>query len=291
MGPNQHAALVRWLWRSLLRRGTLYIALLVVGSTMLVPYVWMVSTSLKEPQSVFRVPIQWLPHPLVWRNYAEIWRIPYVPFLRFFLNSVFVAACVTAGHVLTSAWAAYAFARLRFPGRDKLFFAYLATLMIPGSVILVPVFILMKWLNWLDTYKVLIIPAMFTAYGTFLLRQFFLTVPKDLEDAAKIDGASSWYIFWRIIMPLSKPALATLALFTFMGNWQSFMWPLLVLDSVEKTTLPVGLAYLQEQYQFASPNFPLLMAGSVVATAPMVLLFLFNQRFFTEGIRLTGVQR
>lgn len=291
MGPSQHAVLVRWSWRGLLRRGGLYVALLVVGSTMLVPYVWMVSTSLKEPQSVFRVPIQWFPHPMVWRNYVEIWQIPYVPFLRFFFNSVFVAACVTAGHVLTSAWAAYAFARLRFPGRDRLFFAYLATLMIPGSVILVPVFILMKWFNWLDTYKVLIIPALFTAYGTFLLRQFFLTVPKDLEDAAKIDGASSWYIFWRIIMPLSKPALATLALFTFMGNWQSFMWPLLVLDSVEKTTLPVGLAYLQEQYQFASPNFPLLMAGSVVATVPMVLLFLFNQRFFTEGIRLTGVQR
>ena len=256
---------------------------------MMVPFVWMLSTSLKEPAAVFNLPLQWIPRPLVFRHYLDIWRV--VPFGRFFSNSVVVAACVTLGHVLTSASAAYAFSRLRFPGRDRLFFAYIATMMIPGSVTMIPVFVLMKLFGWIDSYKALIIPGFFSAYGTFLLRQFFLSIPQDFEDAAKIDGASSWRIFWQVILPLSKPALATLTLFTFMGNWGSFMWPLLVIDSVEKKTLPIGLTYFQELYQYASPNWPLLMAGSVVAMVPMILLFLLNQRFFIEGIRLTGVQR
>jgi multiple sugar transport system permease protein len=263
--------------------------LLVVGSTMLMPFLWMVSTSLKEPQSVFSLTPAWIPRPVTLDSYAQIWQV--VPFARFFLNSVVVAICVTVGHVFTSACAAYAFARLRFPGRDRLFFCYIATMMIPGSVTLIPVFLLMKWLGWVDTYKALIIPGIFSAYGTFLLRQFFLTIPKDFEDAAKIDGGSAWSIFWTIMLPLAKPALATLTLFTFIGNWGSFMWPLLVMDSVEKKTLPIGLTYFQELYQYASPNWPLLMAGSVVAVLPMIGLFLSNQRFFIEGIRLTGVQR
>lgn len=276
-------------WPILLRHSLLYSLLILGGITMLSPFVWMLSTSFKEPGTVFSLPLQWIPRPLVLSHYLDIWRV--VPFGRFFLNSVAVAVCVTLGHVLTSAWAAYAFARLRFPGRERLFFAYIATMMIPGSVTMIPVFILMKVFGWIDRYHALIIPALFGAYGTFLLRQFFLSIPKDFEDAAKIDGASSWRIFWQIILPLSKPALATLTLFTFMGNWGSFMWPLLVIDSVEKKTLPIGLTYFQELYQYASPNWPLLMAGSVVAMVPMILLFLFNQRFFIEGIRLTGVQR
>lgn len=277
-----------WLLRGL-RRAGLYLLLALIGLTMILPLLWMVSTSLKAPQSVFTATPQWLPRPFVWSNYVEIWRV--VPFFLFFLNSVFVAVCVTAGHVFSSACAAYAFARLRFPGRDALFFAYISTMMIPGTVTIIPVFILMKWFGWVDTYKALIIPGIFNAFGTFLLRQFFLTIPSDLEDAAKIDGASAFRIFWRIILPVSKPALAALTIATFMGNWQSFMWPLLVVDSVEKKTLPIGLAYFQELYQYASPNWPLLMAGSLVAMLPIVLLFIFNQRFFLSGIRLTGVQR
>lgn len=276
-------------WVVWLRRSVVYSLLLVGGATMMLPFVWMLSTSLKEQGAVFSLPLRWIPQPLVLMHYVDLWRV--VPFARFFFNSIFVAVCVTAGHVLTSAWAAYAFARLRFPGRDRLFFAYVATMMIPGSVTMIPVFILMKVFGWIDSYKALVLPAIFSAYGTFLLRQFFLSIPKDFEEAAKIDGASSWRIFWQIILPLSKPALATLTLFTFMGNWGSFMWPLLVIDSVEKKTLPIGLAYFQELYQYASPHWPLLMAGSIVAMIPMVLLFLFNQRFFIEGIRLTGVQR
>jgi len=282
---------IPWSWRlmAVLRHGLLYLLLAVIGVTMVLPLVWMISTSLKAPQAVFTLTPQWIPKPFHWSSYMEIWRV--VPFLRFFLNSVFVAVCVTAGHVFSSACAAYAFARLRFPGREPMFFAYIATMMIPGSVTIIPVFILMKWFGWIDTYWALIVPGVFNAFGTFLLRQFFLTIPQDLEDAAKIDGASTFRIFWRIILPVSKPALAALTIATFMGNWQSFMWPLLVVDSVEKKTLPIGLAYFQELYQYSSPNWPLLMAGSLVAMLPIVLLFVFNQRFFLQGIRLTGVQR
>lgn len=273
------------------RKSVLYALLIGVAVTMVLPLLWMISTAFKEPQAVFTYVPQWIPRPITFRNFVEIWKIPSAPFFIFFCNSVLVALCVTAGHVTTSALGAYAFARLRFPGRDALFFAYIATMMIPGSVTMIPVFILMKLLGWIDTYRALIIPGMFSAFGTFLLRQFFLGIPKDYEDAAKIDGASPFRIFWSIIVPVSKPALASLTIATFMGNWQSFMWPLLVMDSVEKKTLPIGLAHFQEQYQFASPNWPLLMAGSLVAMLPIVLLYIFNQRFFLQGIRLTGVQR
>ena len=281
-------SLTTWILRAI-RRAAIYGGLMAIGVTMILPLVWMISTSLKQPQSVFTLVPHWIPNPVDWTNYVKIWQV--VPFFRFFLNSVFVALCVTAGHVLASACAAYAFARLKFPGRDALFFAYIATMMIPGSVTIIPVFIIMKLFGWVDTYRALIIPGMFNAFGTFLLRQFFLTISQDVEDAAKIDGASTFRIFWRIILPMSKPALAALTTATFMGNWQSFMWPLLVVDSVEKKTLPIGLAYFQELYQYANPNWPLLMAGSLVAMLPIVLLFLVNQRFFISGIRLTGVQR
>lgn len=277
-----------WMLR-VLRRGGLYFLLVLIAATMVLPLVWMVSTSLKPPQAVFTLTPQWVPNPLDWSNYVKIWQI--VPFLRFFLNSVFVAVAVTAGHVFASACAAYAFARLKFPGRDVMFFAYIATMMIPGAVTMIPVFILMKALGWIDTYRALIVPGLFNAFGTFLLRQFFLTIPQDVEDAAKIDGASPFRIFWNVILPISKPVLAALTISTFLGNWQSFMWPLLVVDSIEKKTLPIGLAYFQELYQYANPNWPLLMAGSIVAMLPVLLLFIFNQRFLIQGIRLTGVQR
>ncbi len=278
-------SLMAWIVRGL-RRILLYALLVLIGVTMILPLLWMVSTSLKEPQSVFTRTPQWLPSPITWLNYVKIWQV--VPFLKFFGNSVFVAVCVTAGHVFASACGAYAFARLRFPGRETLFFAYIATMMIPGAVTMIPVFILMKVFGWVDTYYALIIPGIFNAFGTFLLRQFFLTISSDVEDAAKIDGASPLRIFWSIILPISKPALAALTISTFMGNWQSFMWPLLVVDSVEKKTLPIGLAYFQDQY---ATNWPLLMVGSLLAILPILVLFLFNQRFLIQGIRLTGVQR
>jgi len=274
-----------------LKAGLIYLLLIIGGVTMILPFLWMISTSLKSYNSVFIFnlkDIQWIPHPICWKNYLDVWKV--VPFARFYINSIFVCCAVTFGQVATSALAAYAFARLRFPGRDKIFFAYLATMMIPGSVTMIPVFALMRTFGWIDSYKALIIPSIFTAYGTFLLRQFFMTLPRDLEDAAKIDGCSLWGIFWRVILPLSNTALATLTIFVSLGNWVSFMWPLLVTNSIEKKTLPIGLAYFQELYQYAQPDWGLLMAGSLISMVPFIIIFLFNQRFFIESIKLTGIK-
>jgi multiple sugar transport system permease protein len=228
--------------------------------------------------------IEWRVSPR-WDNFALVWQR--VPFLRFYLNSFLVAICVTLGQVATSAAAAYAFTRLRFPARDKLFFGYLATLMIPSAVTMIPLFILLRYMSWIDTYWALIIPGVFSAYGTFMLRQFFLTLPTDLEDAARIDGCGSWGVFWHVVLPLSKPALATVAVFTFMGNWRSFMWPLVVAFSAEKQTLPVGLAYFQGEY---GTDWTLLMAGSLLMIVPMLVVFMFAQRYFVEGIQLGALK-
>ncbi len=274
--------------REFVHRIITYLTLTVVGVTMLMPFLWMISTSLKEPQAIYAFPPKWIPDPVIFTAYLKVWKV--VPFARFYFNSIFVALCVTIGQVMTSAFAAYAFSRLRFPGRDKLFFGYLATMMIPGSVILVPVYILMVSFGWIDTYKALIIPAMFTAYGTFMLRQFFMTIPRDLEDAARIDGCSLIGIFWKIIMPLSKPALVTLTMFTFLANWNNFMWPLMITNSQEKATLPVGLSYFQEVYQYTQPDWALLMAGSLLVVLPVIIIFISIQRFFVEGIKLSGIK-
>jgi len=263
----------------------MYVFLSVVGLTMIIPFLWMVSTSLKEPGSVFVFPPKWIPSPAVWENYRNAWTA--IPFGRFYLNSIAVGLSVTFGQVFTSALAAYAFARLRFPGRDKLFFGYLATMMIPGSVTMIPVFILLRMMRLIDTYTALILPGIFSAYGTFMLRQFFMSLPRELEEAAKIDGCSLFGIFWRIILPLSKPALATITTFTFMGSWNNFMWPLIVTNSMELKTLPIGLAAFQGQY---STDWTLLMAGSIIVLLPVLILFVFNQRFFVEGIQLGAVK-
>ncbi|MCK4533557.1 carbohydrate ABC transporter permease [bacterium] len=252
---------------------------------MIFPFLWMFSTSLKDLGQVFTTGINLIPNPVKWSNYVKAWSS--IPFGRFYVNSVFVAVTVTAGQVFTSSLAAYAFARLKFPGRDKLFFGYLATMMIPGTVTMIPVFILMKIMGWLDTYKALILPGMFTAYGTFMLRQFFMTLPHDLEDAAKIDGCSLFGIYWRVILPLSKPALATLATFTFIWNWGNFIWPLVITNSEKMKTLPIGLSYFQDLH---STEWTLLMAASLIVLVPALIVFIFNQRFFTRGIALTGMK-
>ena len=275
-----------------------YLLLTLIGVSMIVPFLWMLSTSLKEPEDVFTFPPKWVPDPVVWENYPKAWKAVSVDaeflgihirngFTMFYINSIYIAVLTTLGQVVTSAMAAYAFARLRFPGRDKLFMGYLATMMIPGSVTMIPTFILLKYLGWIDTYYALIIPGMFSAYGTFMMRQFFMSLPRDLEDAAKIDGCSLIGIWWRVILPLSKPALATLTTFTFMGSWGSFMWPLIVTNSMEKKTLPIGLASFQGLY---TTDWTLLMAGSIIVLIPVLVIFIFNQRFFEKGIQLTGIK-
>jgi multiple sugar transport system permease protein len=261
-----------------------YLVLSAGASIMILPFVWMLSTSLKTSAAVFVYPPQWLPNPLIWSNYADVVRI--MPFFRYILNTAFVAGSVTVLHLVVSSFAAFAFARLRFPGRDRLFLAYLATLMVPGQVTLIPNFLIIKYLGWISTYQALIIPQVFSAFGTFLLRQFFLTIPRDLEDAGRIDGASAFGIYRRIVLPLSGPALATLGVFTFTAQWNNFLWPLIVINDEQMRTLTVGLQALVGEF---TVQYPLLMAGSVLSLVPMLVIFLLAQRFFVRGIALTGL--
>jgi multiple sugar transport system permease protein len=225
----------------------------------------------------------------VWACLTESFRRAWssMPFGRFYLNSLFVAIAVTIGQTLTSSLAAYAFARLEFPGRDRVFLTYLATMMIPGAVLMVPTFLLMRWLDWFDSYLALIAPAMFSAYGTFMLRQFFMTLPRDLEDAARIDGCGKLRVWLHVILPLSKPALATLATFTFLGTWESFQWPLFATKSMDMRVLQVGLSAFQDKF---GVQYNLLMAAALIVMVPTLIVFVFNQRFFTQGIVLSGMK-
>jgi len=259
--------------------------LLITGSVvMLVPFAWMLSTSLKEAGDVFIYPPQWIPQPVQWENYKET--VTVMPFGRFYLNSAIQAVSVTVLQLLTASLAAFAFARLRFRGRDALFMLYLATMMIPFPVTMIPNFVIMRYLNWIDTFRALILPPAFSAFSTFLLRQYFMSIPVEMDDAARVDGASSFRIWWQIILPLSGPALATLAIFTFLGQWNNFLWPLIVTNSEEMRTLPVGLATFQSQY---SVQWNLLMAGSVIAVLPILVIYIAGQKWFVRGITLTGM--
>jgi multiple sugar transport system permease protein len=262
----------------------LHLLLLAGSVVMLVPFAWMLSTSLKEPGDVFIYPPQWIPQPVQWENYEET--VTVMPFGRFYLNSAIQAVSVTVLQLLTASLAAFAFARLRFRGRDLLFMLYLATMMIPFPVTMIPNFVIMRYLNWIDTFRALILPPSFSAFSTFLLRQYFMSIPMEMDDAARVDGASSFRIWWQIILPLSGPALATLAIFTFLGQWNSFLWPLIVTNSEKMRTLPVGLATFQSQY---SVQWHLLMAGSVIAVLPILVIYIAGQKWFVRGITLTGM--
>jgi len=290
--------------RKIAFRAVLFAVALAGALSMLLPLIWMASTSLKQPSEVFSMPPKLIPSKWVWSNYGDVWHS--IPFGRFYINSLLVTFSVVVGQVLTSSMSAYAFARLSFPGRDKLFFCYLATLMVPGAVTLIPVFIIMKLLGsfWrvdlflfnriyvgaplgLNSYFALIVPGLFSAYGTFLLRQFFLGIPTELEEATKIDGGGHYTIFTRVILPLSMPAVTTLAIFTMLGSWRDFLWPLVIVNTNEMKTLPVGLAAFQGMY---STDWALLMAASLMVMAPLVVVFLFAQRFFIEGIKMQGLK-
>lgn len=258
---------------------------LISGSVaMLLPFIWMLSTSLKTPPQIFTYPPVWIPDPIAWQNYRET--VSVMPFGRFYLNSLIVASSITILQLLTSSLAAFAFARLRFRGSNALFLLYLATLMIPFQVTMLPNFILMSWLRWFDTYQALILPPAFSAFSTFLLRQYFLGLPLDLDEAARIDGASSFRIWWQIVLPLSGPVLAALTIFVFLNNWNDFLWPLVITDSIEMRTLPVGLSILQGQY---SVRWNLLMAGSVIAMLPVLIVYTLGQKWFIQGFTMSGL--
>ncbi len=260
-------------------------AILIAGSVvMLLPFAWMLSTSLKEPREIFTYPPVWIPSRIAWENYATT--VSVMPFGRFYFNSFVVATSVTLLQILTSSLAAFAFARLRFRGRNALFLLYLATLMIPFQVTMIPNFVLIRFLGWYDSYQALILPTAFSALSTFLLRQYFLGIPMDLDEAARMDGASSLRIWWQIIMPLSGPAIAALAVFTFLASWNDFLWPLVITTSLEMRTLPVGISAFQGQYNV---QWHLLMAGSVIAMLPVLVIYVIGQKWVVRGVTLTGM--
>ena len=304
------------------RHRLLHLPLLLIGLTMMLPLTFMFATALAEPGQAGRAAGSLLdfivPRAWHWENFAEVSRV--IPFGRYYLNSLVVAVLVTVGQVFTSACAAYAFARLEWRGRDVVFTAYLATMMVPAAVTMIPNFVLMKflpelaaavlpWIDWqaqrvlgttfadpsagrligIDSYFALIVPMMFSAYGTFLLRQFFLSIPREIDEAAEIDGASHWMVFSRMILPLALPGLATLIVFTFLGVWGSFLWPLIVTNQSDLATLPIGLIAFQNQGMYGT-EWHLMMAASLMILLPVIGLFLLGQRFFVSGLTVGAVK-
>ena len=260
---------------------TLLIALLAL--TTLLPFLVMVSTSLMDEFEVFRRPPALLPESPRWENYPRA--LTAFPFNRFFANSFLFSVLVVLGQVATAATAGYAFARLRFPGRDRIFAVALAMLMVPVVVILIPRFLLINALGWVDTVHGLVVTELVSVWGIFLLRQAFLGLPRELEDAARLDGANEWNVFWRVALPSVWPALATLGLFAFIDAWKAYLWPLIATRSLDKRLIEVGVASF---HGFYYSNWPYQMAAAVTAVVPLVLVFLVAQRYFVRGIVMSG---
>jgi multiple sugar transport system permease protein len=259
-----------------------YTALTVMAWCALFPILWAVSGSLKREREVTE-PVLLPPHPQ-WSNYGEVFQL--MPFWRMFLNTVFYAGCVTTGQVFFCSLAGYAFARLLFKGRDVLFLAYLGTLMVPLTVTVIPQFILMRTFGWTDTPWSMIVPGLFgSAFGTYLMRQFFRTLPKELEEAAILDGCSPWQVYWRVLLPHTKPAVMVLAVLTWVNVWNDFLWPLLMIQRNNISPLTLGLVHLQGQYV---SRWPVLMAASMLILLPLVIIYAVAQRAFIRGIALSG---
>ena len=261
--------------------------LLISGSILvLIPVFWMVSSALKPNSQIFIFPPQWIPNPIQWENFVKA--MTALPFGTYFQNTMIIEVGTIVGTVLSCSVVAYGFARLNAPGRNFWFIVLLSTMMLPGVVTMIPVYLIFRQLGWVNTFLPLIVPNFFgSAFFIFLLRQFFMTIPRDFEEAARIDGASTWQILTRIILPLSKPALATVTIFTFMGVWNDFMGPLIYLNKPETYTLALGLNFFKGQYV---SDWNMLMAASLVMMLPLVLLFFVAQKAFIEGITLTGVK-
>lgn len=276
---------LRAIWLRRLGRGLLYGLLAAGALLMMFPFIWMVSTSFQSAGALLVPPPRLIPSPIETGNYAEV--ATAFPLARFLLNSVGVAIISTALQLITSAMAAYAFARLTFRGRDALFLLYIATLMVPLQVTILPLFVEMKYLGQVDSYAGLVLPSIASAFGTFLLRQAFLGLPRELEEAAFIDGAGHFAVFRRIVVPLALPALATFGIFAFMASWNSFLWPLVILNTPDLMTLPLGLSNLQGRYSTA---WNLLMAGSTVAVVPILVVYLVGQKYVIRGVTLTGLK-
>jgi ABC-type glycerol-3-phosphate transport system permease component len=250
------------------------------------PFFWMIRSSVMPEKQIMKFPPIWIPSSLTLQHFADV--LTRQPFGRYILNSLLVAVIVTVGQLVVASMGAYAFARLRFPGRDRLFLLYLATMIIPTQVTLIPQYVLISRFGWVDSYAALTVPFLSSAFLTFLLRQFFLSIPRDLEDAARIDGAGYFRTYATIVLPLSAPALATSALLAFMSSWTNFLWPLIVTRSRDLRTVPVGLAALQQE--MGRVDYAQIMAGSVLAMLPMFVLFLFLQRYIIESVAASGLK-
>ncbi len=269
-----------WLGRLLL-----YLALTISSLLMIVPFYWTVATSLKLEKAIFAAPPQWLPDPATLSHYIDV--ITRIPFPRYFVNSLLVAFAATFGHVLFDTLAAYAFAKMHFPGRDRIFFLMLLGLMVPFQVNLIPLYQIMSSFGWLDTYAALIVPNLTGIFGIFLMRQFMQSIPDELLDAARIDGCTEWGVVRRIVMPLAVPGIATLVIFTFMDIWNGFLWPRIVTSSEAMFTLPVGLAQLQLKN---TSNWGQIMSGTVLVGLPLIVVFLLMQRRFVTGLTAGAVR-
>lgn len=260
-----------------------YVLLIALSVATVFPFVWMLGTALKSRQEVFAYPPTLWPSELHWENFTRV--LEMVPFLKFYMNSLIVTSAITFFQVLGAALAGYAFARLRFPFKNALFMLYIATLIIPNQVTMLPLFLLVSRFGWIDTYQGLTVPFLASAFAVFFLRQFFQTIPRELEEAAVMDGASRRRILFQIVLPLARPALATITLFIFLSEWDTYLWPLIVTNSEAMRTLPIGLRFFVEE---SGSQMNLMMAGAVMAVVPILLLFFMAQRQFIEGIAMTG---
>lgn len=265
-----------------------YLLMTLIALITATPFLWMVVVSLHPSKGALPDPAHIIPQRWHFENYRAVLEMPATPVLRFFTNTLVVSASVVVGQLLFCSLAAYGFARMRFKGCDALFALFLATMMIPGQVTMIPAFLIVRYFGWLNTYWALIVPGVSSAFGVFLLRQFFMALPKELDEAACLDGCSEFGIYARIALPLSAPALATLATFTFIGTWTDFFWPLLVTSSTEMRTLEVGLSVFKDS--FGTTNWPLQMTAAILVLIPVLSVFLLTQRFFVRGIALTGLK-
>ncbi|MEZ4615375.1 MAG: carbohydrate ABC transporter permease [Caldilineaceae bacterium] len=264
-----------------------YLLLTGIAGFFLLPWVWMISTSLKNPQELAVYPIIWIPNPIRWDNYLEAFGRAEFP--RYLINTLLVAVPSVIGSILSNALVAYGFARIRWPGRDWVFGMVLATLILPGFVTFIPLYLIFKQLNWINSYLPLVVPTFLAnPFFVFLLRQFFMALPEELSDAARVDGASEFRIFLQIVLPLARPALATVALFQFIGSWNDYFGPLIYLNDKALYTISLGIANMRASYGFS--NFAWIMAATCMSVLPIVILFFFAQRTFIEGIALTGLK-
>lgn len=261
-----------------------YSTLTVLAIAFLVPIVWMLSTALKPDTEQISFPPTLIGSRLQWENFLRAWSA--MPFNRFIVNSLVVSSGATAITLVGSSMAAYAFSRIQFGGRDFLFLLYISTLMIPVHVTIVPLFMIIRDLGWINSYEAMMLPVSFTAFGTFLIRQFFLTIPYEFEDSGRMDGASRFILFTRIMLPMVKPALATLAIFTFVTQWKNFLWPLIVVNSTQMMTIPLGLDRFRGQF---GTSWNLMMSAAAIGVIPSILIFVFFQKYLAKGIALSGL--